>query len=632
LALPLTASKPQPDTYQAHFQHLGTILEVEAFIHVQIPITVNVPINDSCDSKTVDLLRKFRKHMEPPHSNDVPRFLSAVYDTHRDNCRRMRALNNGLFLPQFNSPAGRDKRAIGLLALAAGTLFGSLVSTWVANQAVNHQLDMHEQTIIALTDNARSMAKHLAMINGVMENNKANVHSLAAISTFQELTHRQARTLDQIEDLLTAAHNEKLTLGLVTPNDLVEILNKATTIAAQHELTMPIVNPMHLLELPASFQRSEGMVNISIFVPLISQKYDVHRLLPSPVFVSDNASDPTLLAIMSPHQLIAEHQTMAAHAPLTKEDFDNCLQLGSYFLCTDMVKLPNTADSCIGALFSANAAASAKLCAFHNFNSDWHIVHGGNSTFFVTSLHPINSITTCRRRGYETTRTEAIIPAGVSSFHLPDGCTKLCRKFTVRGAHTSVAGIIVDKTINWDIKEDLLHGNTLASLRTAVQSIKDHGGTPPEDIEDILNQALNIPDITPVSLTRVTVSSIMGNVLLSITIFLLLFCCGRRYGRQVKRRATRQINNVQSNVADLTMRSDAQALETRRLAQRSGRAHQRHVSYDTATIHRSRPIVTNLTETRYSNLVTPPTGTNRTPSPPPPPPETPPAVAPLLRH
>lgn len=583
------------NNYNALFQRRGDIYEIEGFLALRIPVSLDIPLI-LCESDYVSALADARQTLAYAKStlarnnnsvtynvltgslagpliedtlDQLDRFCARAYawarptssfsirpsaNKARNKARRSRATREAS--SHSRPPRGISAVGTGLLAAAAGTIFGSISSSWHSNAAVRDELTVHWHSIQELTSVSRSTLAELGDIRGSFTNLGAAIQVLEAVRAVHRRTSALSHTLDQIEDCIVSAYSERLTFGVISATDLPAIFGKIKDAAAKHAFHVPIDTALQLLELPVSFMPEERGFTLEMFVPLVAQRYDLVQLADVPLYVDDGTDSPLLLDVRPRFRLLAVHPHLPTNAPMHTADLDKCYKLGGHFLCSDLVKRPAYKSTCIGGLYHQDEKATARLCDFKESASAWSISPKSNGSFIVTTTFHIPSTVSCVSLTSGTIQTgNKDFTPGQHEFHLAPGCSLICEQFTVRGGRQSVGELTLDKTLVWNATTDILQNLTLADLRQATASLRAAGANPPESVKAILKLYESLPKLTARKIARFTSAGFFTQALaIAICLVLGIRCANRTAHRHARKARTDSVYEINRHNEDIMSR------------------------------------------------------------------------------
>ena len=245
--------------HQVHFEHFGFLHEIAAFTHVQMPLRLD-GLQSFCNAQPGDALRSLKHdyhvHMQSTLHADTTfnavlatkRSLDATINLIDQNCNTTTSwVTSDLTLN--NNNFNREKRFGGIVAAGAfalGSAFGGFISSWLTNSdnsKISSKLQLYGKQIKDLTGyygKIEEILKHLSLVQlDIAEQVSVQSH----ISAIHLTALEAARLIDQIHNAISSLLAGKLSLNILTNDQLHKIFQVATSIADAHSYSLPIQNP-----------------------------------------------------------------------------------------------------------------------------------------------------------------------------------------------------------------------------------------------------------------------------------------------------------------------------------------------------------------------------------------------------
>lgn len=509
ISTPDPVKHPQPQPFQiksqhkVHFEHFGFLHEIAAFTHVQMPLRLD-GLQSFCNTQPGDALRTLKQnyhhHIKTTLHRDTTfnavvatkRSLDATIKLVDQNCNVTNSwVTSDLTL---NNNFNRQKRFGGIVtagAFALGSAFGGFISSWLNNadnSKINNKIQLHDKQIKGLTGYYGKIEQILKQLSLVQLDLAEQVNIQEHISAIHLTALEAARIIDQVHNAITSLLAGKLSLNVLTNDQLHKIFQVATKIADAHSYSLPIQNSLQLLELPATFTREHHGIVIQLFIPLVMQKYTMYRYLKTPVFVH-HPDSPKLARIQPIFPILAiDDGGSTTNIPLHHSSLDPCIKLGNHYLCTDLIKHLRYESSCIGTMFSKDSSKILRACDFSWDKRPYSLDKISNSSYLLSTTSPMTLQMQCKADAsfhLPAKRQHMTIEIGQTPIPVSPGCSITTDELAVSGSQNSIVPYHLAMPIHWDLETDLLDGWDLLELGEISQRVKEQGL---HDIDDIKTQ------------------------------------------------------------------------------------------------------------------------------------------------
>ena len=331
------------------FSHIGTVHQTDRLLVVHAYLDLN-PIWSNCKS-VLDNLNEARKQK---HAQTW--LLPAV--THlQGQCD----FSHSLIDTSFHT---RPKRQLGLIAVAATSILGTLGLESLFHSDDKQDLEAHHHEIIALSEEIDSLAKSTKSL--AMDFN-ALTNELQAIQYSEAVSKRVQFVSNRISDIssgLVALLHGSLSHQLFHPDTILDIWSNVTAFTARHRLHLAFDNFLNLYEVPVTFSLRAGLIEVRLPIPMVSKSLLLYELLPFPFLLHDMKDFSPFIALPR-DTLIAVDHARANHFPLSSSDLSRCIKLGTRFYCSHLISFKTS--SCIERLFFGYLEDISSYCQMVHF-------------------------------------------------------------------------------------------------------------------------------------------------------------------------------------------------------------------------------------------------------------------------
>ena len=146
--------------------------------------------------------------------------------------------------------------------------------------------------------------------------------------------------------------------------DIASALKSARAEARKRFLHMGVGSPQEALLLLAFCSLSNCILSVSVLLPFTYRSMTIHRFLGTPLLAHTlNSSSPSLWVPSPLYDLIAIADRSTNYVLLQNSDLRQCLTIQNTYMCADIVTHLRWSDSCLGALYAADAPAICLRCS-----------------------------------------------------------------------------------------------------------------------------------------------------------------------------------------------------------------------------------------------------------------------------
>jgi len=440
----------------------------------------------------------------------------------------------------------------------------SLISggAWIASNSGSGAVEQQNVAISTLDDNAKLARSAISALKNDLDANRDQLRNVYGVLLTMAFSHKCNAFKSQLQAAtlaMDAASKGKLSTGFLTRPIFRYILLEARRIAAHNNLQIPFRSSADLVKIPASIYFQDDKCTISFMIPMTRGFADLLKVNAAPILANDHTSEPILIDVLHQHSFVAKLKTKDRSGPVTKEALASCINIGTSFICPESLQLSDTHDTCIQALLFRDRVASATKCIFAKSNSPLHAELLEDSSVRFTSAVETTATISCDNPndGEHPIVKTSKVPIGASSFTLLHGCLLSTPFSTTSAMARTLAEISVDKTITWDLNSDILHGHSVKAIKDATRRIIANGRTPPNEVQKLLNMAVNLPALPTSTALGGTWTILLGLLSAGLLGMALTVCFLFRL-RNSTMRHKRFTRNALSNMLALTTRDQSQ--------------------------------------------------------------------------
>jgi len=326
-------------------------------------------------------------------------WLHAPISDLRAQCRFSRSLAH-TFIDQYSPSSHRPRRQLGLLAVAATSVFSALGFESLFHADDRHILETHQHEITQLSD---QVSKLITISNSLATDLLAisdDVQQLRFTQSVGEKVQFVSHRLSSTSAGIVALLHGTLSHQLFHPNSVRKMWTNLTQIANKHHLHLAFDNFLNLYEVPVSFSLSEGRVQVIIPIPLVSHSFQLYQFLPFPVLLQEK--DKFLPFLPSPREdFIAVDHASTVYLPLSTSDISRCIVLGTRHYCSHLITMKS--PSCIASLFFGSLKTLSRVCPLFHYPDTIAIQLISSSKLLISShLQSIPFTVDCQNGSFST--------------------------------------------------------------------------------------------------------------------------------------------------------------------------------------------------------------------------------------
>jgi hypothetical protein len=319
----------------------------------------------------------------------------------------------------------RTKRLAGLIALPIAIAASAMgIYNAVQIEYLKSQLtEIKENTgrLFSVVDNHENAIQDLEagmnMLTGYMiqlfEQNPALLDA-----RFSRIENQLRDRIRQATHALQAAQHRRLSVDLLSPNQVHEMFAKLNSRAAEFNCELLIKFPSDLLQLEVSLLYDGEDAHLLLHVPMMPKEsvLRLFRLHPFPLpFFGEHFLIPDVkndvLAVSSTDQRL--------HVQLSSIDLMGCHRMNQLFLCDQFGVLSQKFNkTCLGALYMQNFKTAQELCEFVIEPVSEKVYPLRKNRFLVYLPAALTVPIKC----VNGTKTEKHLGAGSQTFTLSSGC------------------------------------------------------------------------------------------------------------------------------------------------------------------------------------------------------------------
>jgi hypothetical protein len=316
----------------------------------------------------------------------------------------------------------RKPRFTSLLMGSIGTIFG-LYNTHRMNQLSNdlyHVQNAHNKLVEVVDEHARRIDN----LNTTLQN---LLHYIYGSQKFnptllglhcQQIEQSIYRQSQKVTHAVQAAQNRRLSVDLLSADQLKKLFKKLGTMAKKINNRLLIEKPSDLFQLEVSYISDGQDIHLLIHVPTVPKEglLDLFQLHPFPLPLDANYS---LIPVVEHNVLALTSDYRKYHAQLSTTTLMGCQKVSQVYICERHgVLIKELNQTCVGALYLQDYESAQRLCQItvtptqeivFQLLGSWFLIF--SPVIFTSDVHCANG-----------TRSRFFIPEGITKHHLSPGC------------------------------------------------------------------------------------------------------------------------------------------------------------------------------------------------------------------
>lgn len=387
------------------------------------------------------------------------------------------------------SPASRPERGIVTTGLAiiggatllwrlASLLLGSTEPTWQTHVIQDHANSAIHHNTLAIKD-------IIASVDEIYHHDHFELRINSVVDHANAITNKVL----QVQEALALLQQGHISPLFINPLDLQNAIEVLVQKAYDFHMKLAVESAADALLLPAFGVFDNSTLTIVLPVPAYLIKMNMFQYSGTPLLVRDEEE----LRLLTPRPLqnmIAVAPKSPQHMVLTQEDLRDCFEVHDNYMCAEQPLLLDREDTCLGALFTANADAIHSHCAFEPHHRTWHIARAGKGAHILTTAKSLTATTTCP----DKYSTAVPISQGVFLFRVPPGCTTQTESFSIDTPYEDFATVSMTKSLQWSMEAPVFW--TKEGSTSQLQKALNHAAQAGKDLqsaEKLLKQASQTP-------------------------------------------------------------------------------------------------------------------------------------------
>ncbi len=382
----------------------------------------------------------------------------------------------------------RPKRLAGLIALPiamAATAMG-IYNTAQIEYLKTQLTEIKENTgrLFSVVDNHESAIQDLEaglnMLTGFMiqlfEQNPALLDA-----RFSRIENQLRDRIRQATHALQAAQHRRLSVDLLSPNQVHEMFSKLNSRAAEFNCELLVKFPSDLLQLEVSLLYDGEDAHLLLHVPMMP-KESVLRLFRLHPFPLPLDGDHFLIPDVKNDVLAVSSTDQRLHVQLSSIDLMGCHRMNQLFLCDQFGVLSQKFNkTCLGALYMQNFKTAQEICDF-NIEPVSEKVYPLRKNRFLVYLPTALTVPIKCVNG---TKTEKHLGSGSQTFTLSSGCeAQFLEHLVLSDLNIKMPADVLHFTWNWtpadlfeqteQVAPQLRRLETLGMSRPKLKDLKYH--------------------------------------------------------------------------------------------------------------------------------------------------------------
>jgi hypothetical protein len=273
---------------------------------------------------------------------------------------------------------------------------------------------LHTKQITEITRNLDAISKFLsiqtALNPGLLD------------SRLNRLERQMYDRLDISTHAIQQAQQHRLAIDLLPSHQLQQLFEKLQKLALANNCQLLLEHPSDLFQIEVSYFSHKGNVHLLLHVPMVTPESTLRlfKLHPFPLPLYKNSEGPLLMPEVNNNVLGISTGSQRYSVQLSAIELLGCHQIAKIYLCEKSGVLKKKFQaSCLGALYNQDLDAAKNLCTLRILTAQEMVRQLKNNWFAVFLPKQITVPLQCRNG----TSRELMMPSGISSFHLSEGCT-----------------------------------------------------------------------------------------------------------------------------------------------------------------------------------------------------------------
>ena len=351
----------------------------------------------------------------------------------------------------------RHRRWLQLAVPLAGTVASTVFGAWQTynfnskaahvEKRVDRVMELQQKQLFTLEEVVKDVMNLTKTMEGI--HNKLTLTD--SIQKFMWTMNNINRDIDKVKDIQQAFTNtlsglasNKLTMDLVSIEKLQTIYTKLGEFAKQKG-TLLLQHPMDILQFPAKFDlKTNGTLNISLFVPVQHKTFQLYLYTPFPFYVP-NIDESYIISHPEAKNYFITAKEGVLSAELSKEEIDQeCISYKDSYICLGIeIFSTKPENTCLGSLHYSNF--DENRCQLERFTDPYKIVKYSPNKFLTYSRDPIQAKIECPNQ-----QENAIVLHNQNIIEIPENCFLKSGEFFVKPSDTEA----LSQTIILDLTKD----------------------------------------------------------------------------------------------------------------------------------------------------------------------------------
>ena len=272
------------------------------------------------------------------------------------------------------------------------------------------------------------------------------------------------------------AQQHRLAIDLIPHFQLEDLFEKLQRLAKSNGCELLLEHPSDLFQIEVSYFSFEGDVYLLLHVPMVAPESTLRlfKLHPFPLPIYNKATEgPLLVPEVENNVLGISTGSQRYSVQLSAVELLSCHIVNRKYTCEKSGVLKKQfADTCLGALYHQQLEAAKKICTLRLHPAEEMVRQLKNNWFAVFLPKQITVPIQCRNG----TSKELMMPTGVSSFHLSEGCTASLNDHLVTSDFSvQTPSDFIHYEWKWDSTDLMADGLDKLTLIPELKTLSDHG-------------------------------------------------------------------------------------------------------------------------------------------------------------
>lgn len=335
-------------------------------------------------------------------------------------------------------------------------LMGTSQPTW-------QQHAVAEDTTSAVQQNTFAIRALLASVNEVHHMDHFHLYINSIIDHANEIS----QITMHIQEALFQLQQGNISPVFVNPQDLQDAVELLAKQAYGLHMKLAIQSAADALLMPAFGMINSTHVTVILPVPAYTISLDIHQFAGNPLLIQEG-EEFILLQPLPTHSSIAVAQRSPQHMLISDQELAKCFNVYNTYMCSEAPLFLDREDSCLGALFTANADAIHRHCAFQPHHSPWHISQAYTGNHVLSTAKALSATTAC----HDGSSKANPLTRGVYLLRVPPGCTTQTESFLVETPYRDFSEVQITKHLTWNMKAPVFWANS--SVEQNLQRALNH--------------------------------------------------------------------------------------------------------------------------------------------------------------